>query len=168
MNYCKIRDNDIANGTGIRVTLFVSGCRNHCKNCFQPETWDFDYGYPFTRRVWFKIFNMVNRPYIAGLSILGGEPFEPENQKELVRFLRQFKNVFPEKNVWCYTGFTIEELLCGEGRCCTEYTEELLSYIDILVDGRFVEDLKDISLKFRGSSNQRILNLKEKNYGLGE
>jgi len=168
MNYCKIRNNDIANGTGIRVTLFVSGCRNHCKNCFQPETWDFNYGFPFTRRVWYTIFDMLDKPYIAGISILGGEPFEPENQPELVRFLRELKARMPEKNVWCYTGFTVEQIIDSDERCCTENSSELLSLIDVLVDGRFVEELKDISLKFRGSSNQRILYLKEKNYGLGE
>ena len=167
MNYSNI-EFEVSNGTGCGYSLYVQGCRNHCKNCFNRETWNFEGGIPFTRRVWFTLFNKMNKPYINRLTILGGEPFEPENQKELVRFLRQFKNVFPEKTVWCYTGFTIEEILCSECRCSTEYTQELLSMIDILVDGRYVDELRYVTLKFRGSSNQRILNLKEKNYGLGE
>lgn len=156
MYYGKIRNNDIADGTGIRVSLFVSGCRNHCKNCFQPETWDFKYGKPFTERTEQYIIELLSKPYIQGLTLLGGDPFEPENQRELVKFLRVVKNKQPEKDVWCYTGYTLEMILDDQSRCRCEVTDEFLSMIDILVDGRYEEDLKDITLKFRGSANQRI------------
>ncbi len=159
MNYGEIKNCDIANGLGVRVTLFVSGCRNCCENCFQPQTWDFMYGKPFTEETERMIFNMVMPSYISGLSILGGEPFEPENQEELCGFLERFKTRFPEKNVWIYSGFTLEELRSGCCRGCCGVTEKLLSMIDVLVDGRFVEAKKDISLKFRGSSNQRIIDI---------
>lgn len=159
MNFGKIRNNDIANGTGIRVTIFVSGCRNHCDGCFQPETWNFDYGDEFTEEAKEYIYSLVDKSYIRGITILGGEPFEPENQAVLVPFVEEFRSKFPDKDVWCYTGFTIEDILDSDERCCTDISKKFVSLIDYLVDGRFIEDKKDISLKFRGSSNQRIINV---------
>lgn len=161
MNYATIKKNDIANGPGIRVSLFVSGCRHHCKNCFNQEAWDFAYGTPFTQATIQEILTALSPSYIAGLSLLGGEPFEPENQESLLELVRQFKAHFPEKNLWCYTGFTFEtDLLSGKiGN--PETVRELLSYIDVLVDGKFVEKLKDPSLLFRGSSNQNIIDVQK-------
>lgn len=163
MYYGKIRENDIANGTGVRVTLFVSGCRNHCKNCFQPETWNFNYGVPYTEETEVHILKSLSRPYIQGLTLLGGEPMEPENQKVLVRLLRKVRSICPNKDIWCYTGYTIEQLQDINSRCHCKVTDELLSLIDVLVDGQYVDELRDITLKFRGSSNQRIIDMhKEK------
>lgn len=159
MYYGKIRNNDIANGSGIRVSLFVSGCRNHCKNCFQPETWDFNYGKPYTEDTEQYIIRLLSKPYIQGLTILGGEPLEPENQVVLVQLLRKIKSLYPEKDVWCYTGYTLERALDDNSRCRCGVTDELLSLIDVLVDGEYVDELRDISLKFRGSSNQRIIDM---------
>lgn len=161
MYYGKIRENDIANGSGVRVTLFVSGCRNHCKNCFQPETWDFHYGNLYTDETEQHIIKALSRPYIQGLTLLGGEPLEPENQEVLVRLLRKVKEIYPEKDVWCYTGYTLEQAR-KDGSCCRcNVTDELLSLVDVLVDGRYEDDLCDISLKFRGSSNQRLIDMRE-------
>ena len=160
MHYGKINKCDIANGEGIRVSLFVSGCRNRCKGCFQPETWDFSYGNEFTENTAEEIFSAVDNPSVRGLTILGGEPMEPENQAAVLSLLREFKAKFPEKTVWLYTGNTYEELT-GEHRNHTEYTEELLSFIDILVDGRFVEEEKALGLRFRGSKNQRVIDMNE-------
>lgn len=159
MHYGTIKKLDIANGEGVRVSLFVSGCRNHCERCFQPETWDFDYGQPFTQETETAILEALAPSYVDGLTLLGGEPFEPENQRELVKLLRKVRRERPGKDVWCYSGYTLEQLR-GEGHPRCEGTEEMLGLIDVLVDGRFVEALKDISLKFRGSSNQRIIDLK--------
>ena len=161
MYYGNLKKCDIANGIGVRVTLFVSGCTNHCPDCFQPQTWDFHYGKPFTDDTRAEIFAELDKPYINGLTVLGGEPFEPENQAPLLAFLRRFRTALPGKTVWCYTGFTLEELLgkSGECRACTPHTRELLGLIDILVDGRYEEELADITLAFRGSKNQRVLNL---------
>lgn len=161
MHYGKIRDCDIANGKGVRVTLFVSGCRNHCKNCFQPETWDFNYGELYTDETEEYIIKLLSKPYIQGLTILGGEPLEPENQQGLIGLLRRVKLECPEKDIWCYTGYTIEQITADGTKCRCDVTDELLSMIDVLVDGRFVEELKDITLKFRGSSNQRIIDVKQ-------
>lgn len=161
MHYGKIRNCDIANGQGVRVSLFVSGCRNHCKNCFQPETWDFDYGTPYTEKTEEYIIQLLSKPYIQGLTILGGEPLEPENQQGLLRLLKRVKSDYPEKDIWCYTGYTLEQALEEGSPCRCDVTDELLSAIDVLVDGRFVEELKNITLKFRGSSNQRIISMKE-------
>lgn len=158
MYYGEIKDCDIANGEGVRVSLFVSGCTNHCEHCFQPQTWDFSYGQPFTRETEDRILALLAPDYIDGLSLLGGEPFEPENQRALLPFLRRVREAFPGKDVWAYSGFTLEELTGGPPRC--EATDELLSMIDVLVDGRYVEALKDISLRFRGSSNQRLIDLR--------
>ena len=162
MNYGEIKKYDIADGPGVRVTLFVSGCRHHCKGCFNAETWDFHYGNPYTEKTEKEILDALNHPYIAGLTLLGGEPFEPENQEELVRLLKEIKENYPKKNIWCYTGYTYDKDLLEGGKVYTQFTEEMLSYIDTLVDGQFIESQKDITLKFRGSANQRILDLNEK------
>ena len=166
MHYGELKKCDIANGIGVRVTLFVSGCTNHCPDCFQPQTWDFDYGKEFTEDTKAEIFAELDKPFVNGLTVLGGEPFEPENQRALVPFLRRVRQTFPRKTIWCYTGFVLEDELLREGshpRC--EVTDEMLSLLDVLVDGRFVEALKDISLPFRGSSNQRIIRLGEERWG---
>ena len=164
MNYASIRTCDIANGEGVRVSLFVSGCTHRCKGCFNKDQWSFSYGEPFTEETEIKLFEAVGKDYIAGLSILGGEPMEPENQRALLPFLKRFRERFGgAKTVWVYTGCVLEDELQTEGsRWRTEVTDELLSLVDVLVDGPFVEDLKDISLRFRGSSNQRIIDMKKK------
>ena len=160
MHYGTIKNCDIANGNGVRVTLFVSGCTHHCKGCFNPETWDFKYGQPYTEETEEKLLRMLAPPYINGLTLLGGEPMEPENQRALLPLVKKAKERFPEKDVWCYTGYTLEtDLLTGNAR--TEVTDELLSLIDVLVDGEFIEAQKNISLRFRGSENQRLLALRE-------
>lgn len=159
MYYGNIKKCDIANGTGVRVSLFVSGCTNRCKGCFQPETWDFCYGKRYTEETEKEILDALKSPGRVGLTLLGGEPFEPENQRELVKLLRKVKEELPDKNVWCYTGFTYERLTNPDDPKHCEVTNEMLSMIDVLVDGPFVEELKNISLEFRGSENQRILNL---------
>lgn len=161
MNYAGIKYCDIANGTGCRTVLFVSGCRNACKGCFQPQTWDFGYGEPFDEKVQKEVLDSLAPDYITGITLLGGEPFEPENQKELVPFMRKVVAQYPNKNVWAFTGYIYDKDLLVGGRRHTEDTDELLSMIDVLVDGPFVEGLKDITLKFRGSSNQRVLDLRE-------
>ena len=159
MYYGEIKNCDIANGEGVRVTLFVSGCTNHCKNCFQPQTWDFNYGQPFTEETEQHLLNLLMPEYISGLTLLGGEPFEPENQRVLVPFLRRVRAACPEKNIWSFSGFTYEELTTDGAYPRCEVTDEFLSLLDVLVDGRFVEELKDISLRFRGSRNQRLIDL---------
>ena len=161
MNYANIKYFDIANGEGIRTTLFVSGCRNRCKNCFQPETWSFDFGEPFTDEVAERIFESMDIPSVRGLTLLGGEPMEPENQEGLLPFLREFKRRFPNKNIWLFSGNLYEELTAGVGKHpkCLDITEEILSYVDILVDGRFIEAEKRLGLRFRGSANQRIIDM---------
>lgn len=159
MYYGEIKDCDIANGEGVRVSLFVSGCTNHCPHCFQPQTWDFTYGTPFTEETEAQLLALLAPSYINGLTLLGGEPFEPENQRCLLPFVRRVKAVYPKKTIWAFSGFTYEELLREGSHPHCEATEELLSLLDVLVDGRFVEELKDISLRFRGSSNQRLLDL---------
>lgn len=159
MYYGNIKNCDIANGIGVRVTLFVSGCRNQCKNCFQPETWDFCYGNPYTKEVEAKLLSMLKPAYIDGLTLLGGEPFEPENQRALVELVRRVREEFPQKTIWAFSGYTLEELRREGSHPHCEVTEELLSMLDVLVDGRFVEELKNLSLAFRGSSNQRIIDL---------
>ena len=160
MNYAEIKNFDIANGLGIRVSLFVSGCTHRCKNCFNSIAWDFNYGKPFTKEVEDSIIKMLSNPNVSGLTLLGGEPMEPVNQEGLIGFLRRVKKEVPNKNIWCYTGYTLENDLLT-GRAHTSLTEEILSYIDVLVDGKFVEELKSLMLKFRGSSNQRLINLPE-------
>ena len=160
MHYGELKKCDIANGAGVRVTLFVSGCTNRCEGCFQPQTWDFCYGRPFTQETEAEIFSELDKSYVDGLTVLGGEPFEPANQGVLTALLRRVKERYPTKNVWCFTGFRLGEELLTEGSYPrTEHTDEMLSYIDILVDGRFVQELKDISVQCRGSRNQRIIDL---------
>ena len=159
MYYGEIKNCDIANGEGVRVTLFVSGCTNHCKNCFQPQTWDFEYGQSFTEETERHLLELLSPSYIRGLTLLGGEPFEPENQRVLVPFLRRVRAAYPKKNIWSFSGFTYEELTTDGTHPRCEVTDEMLSLLDVLVDGRFVEELKDISLRFRGSRNQRLIDL---------
>lgn len=159
MNYATIKYYDIANGVGVRTSLFVSGCTHHCKSCFNSEVWDFAFGEPFTDDIARQIIDSCAPGFVSGLSLLGGEPMEPVNQRALLPFLREFRAAYPQKTVWCYSGYTYEELT-GEGtRCRCEVTDALLSCIDVLVDGRFVEELHDITLHFRGSSNQRIIDM---------
>ena len=187
MHYGELKKCDIANGIGVRVTLFVSGCTNHCPDCFQPQTWDFDYGKEFTEDTKAEIFAELDKPFVNGLTVLGGEPFEPRNQRELVQnidyaptflelagaeipadiqgrsllpLLREVKAKYPGKTIWCFTGFRLDDELLADGsypRC--EATDEMLACIDVLVDGRFMKELKDISLQFRGSRNQRVIDM---------
>ena len=162
MNYCNIKKFDIANGEGVRTTLFVSGCTNRCEGCFQPETWDFNYGQEFTKETEDEIISSLEPYYVNGLTLLGGEPFEPKNQPALVSFLKRVREEMPNKNIWCFTGFTLDGELMKEGSYPrTELTDEMLSMIDVLVDGKFVKTLKNISLRFRGSSNQRVIDMNE-------
>lgn len=161
MNYANIKFYDIADGPGVRVSLFVSGCTHHCKGCFNPEAWSFEYGEPFTEAVQQKIITAIAPEYISGLTLLGGEPMETCHQKALVKFLDKVKEAYPDKTIWCYTGYTYPEDFKDGGKAYSEVTKKMLSYIDTIVDGEFKEELKDISLQFRGSSNQRILQLKE-------
>jgi anaerobic ribonucleoside-triphosphate reductase activating protein len=159
MNYGEIKNCDIANGTGVRVSLFVSGCTNHCEGCFQPETWDFDYGEPFTKETEDSIIGMLAPEYIDGLTVLGGEPFEPENQRALLPFLRRVKETYPDKTIWAFSGFVLEDLRRDGTHCRCEVTDDMLDLIDVLVDGRFEKDKKNITLKFRGSENQRLIDM---------
>lgn len=162
MNYGEIKKNDISNGMGVRTSLFVSGCRHHCKDCFNAQTWDFSFGKAFTEQTMLEILEACEPDWINGLSLLGGEPFEPENQRVLLPFLVMFKERFPKKDIWCYSGFTFEEITGrAKSRAKTDVSAEMLSIIDVLVDGRFEESKKDISLKFRGSSNQKIIDVKK-------
>lgn len=161
MNYGEIKKYDIANGEGVRVSLFVSGCTHHCKGCFNPETWNFAYGEPFTGEVQEELLKYLEPEYISGLTLLGGEPFEVENQKALTSFLQEVRDRYPGKDIWCYTGYTLEKDLLSEGSVRCECTDEMLGMIDVLVDGEFIEEKKDISLVFRGSANQRVIALKE-------
>lgn len=151
MNYCGLNKNDIANGEGVRVSLFVSGCRNHCKGCHNPEAWDFNYGKLFTKETENEIMEALRPSWIQGLSILGGEPCEEENKKVLIPFLKKVRSTFPEKDIWLYSGYTYELL----------QNDEILQYVDVLVDGPFLLEQKDISIAFRGSRNQRIIKLKD-------
>ena len=158
MNYGAIKKRDIANGPGVRVSLFVSGCTHHCPGCFNADTWDFGYGSPFTREVEDEILEMLNSEYVAGLSLLGGEPFEPCNQRVLLPFLLRVKERYPSKTIWCYSGYTLEELT-GESRARCDVTDGMLSLLDVLVDGEFVLAKKNIRLRFRGSENQRLIDM---------
>lgn len=161
MNYGEIKNCDIANGEGVRVTLFVSGCTHHCKGCFNPMTWDFDFGQEFTEETEKTILDMLAPSYIMGLTLLGGEPMEPVNQRGLLPLLKKVRELYPEKTVWCYSGYLFDKELLGESRARCEVTDELLSYIDVLVDGEFVLEKKNITLQFRGSENQRIIDVKK-------
>lgn len=158
MNYGAIKKCDIANGVGVRTVLFVSGCTHHCKGCFQPETWNFDYGERYTKQTEDEIIESLRPDYVDGITLLGGEPFEPENQRELVKLLRRIKKELPQKTVWSFSGYTYEELT-GDSRAVCEITNEMLSMLDVLVDGEFVEAKRNISLRFRGSENQRLIDM---------
>ena len=161
MNYATIKWFDVSNGPGVRVSLYVSGCRNHCKNCFNPETWDFGYGEPFTREVENSIIKGMIPDYIKGFTLLGGDPFEPENAEVLAPFMERLGEQFPEKSFWCFTGYDYEaDLLTGK-KGDLDTNMRILNCLDVLVDGRFVEELKDLNLLFRGSSNQRIILVKQ-------
>lgn len=159
MNYAEIKNYDIANGLGVRVSLFVSGCTHHCKGCFNPMTWDFSYGKPFTEAVQDELLEMLSPAYIDGLTLLGGEPMEPDNQRALLPFVKKVRAQYPDKNIWCYTGYKLDDELLKPSRARCEVTDELLSLIDVLVDGEFIEEQKNISLSFRGSENQRLIDL---------
>ncbi|MDO5521880.1 MAG: anaerobic ribonucleoside-triphosphate reductase activating protein [bacterium] len=161
MNYADIKQFDVANGLGVRVSLFVSGCTHHCKGCFNHVAWDFNYGTPFTEETIETMITYLKPDHIAGLTILGGEPFEPANQKGLLPLLRRVKKVYPDKNIWMYTGYTFDTDIVGRMCNTLEETKEILSMIDILVDGKFEEDKKSLSLRFRGSSNQRIIKVQD-------
>lgn len=161
MNYASIKDCDIANGPGVRVTLFVSGCTHHCKGCFNEQTWDFGFGLPYTEETEEAILAALAPGYIAGLTLLGGEPFEPDNQRALLPLLRKLRERMPHKTVWCYSGYLFDKELLSESRARCEVTDEMLSYLNVLVDGRFVEAQKSLMLKFRGSANQRIIDVKK-------
>lgn len=161
MNYAEIKKTDIANGEGVRVSLFVSGCRRGCKNCFNKIAWDFGYGKLFTEAVEEELIAALSPEYIAGLTLLGGDPMEPENQRALLPFVRKVRARLPKKNIWCYTGYTYCNGAIEEPQANCKATSELISLLDVLVDGRFVEELKDIRLKFRGSSNQRVIDVQK-------
>ena len=163
MKYAKIKNCDVANGPGVRVSLFVSGCNHHCKNCFNKEAWDFNYGNDFTQKEEDEIIEYLKPEYITGLSLLGGEPFEKTNQEGLVPLIKKVKETYPDKKIWCYTGFTFDKQILGQmiGEEHNQTTEEMLENIDYIVDGRFVEELKNPRLQFRGSSNQRIIDVKK-------
>ncbi len=161
MHYGQIMLADSANGEGIRLSLFVSGCTNCCKGCFQPETWNFSFGEEFDEKIENFILTELEKDYYSGITLLGGEPFEIDNQRGLINLIRKFKKKFPKKNIWCYTGFTYDNDLIPGGKRYCEVTDEMLDSIDILVDGKFVLELKNPSLKFKGSENQRIIDMKE-------
>ena len=161
MNYATIKKRDVANGTGVRVSLFVSGCTHHCKGCFNAEAWDFNYGEPFTKDIEDEIITALAPSYIKGFSLLGGEPFEPCNQVCLVGLLERIRAVYPEKTVWCYTGYDFERDILAHRLGDGAVTNRMLKCIDVMVDGKFVEEKKDLSLRFRGSSNQRIIDVQE-------
>ena len=159
MYYADIKKIDVANGPGVRVSLFVSGCTHHCKGCFNQEAWDFHYGQPYTQETEDEIIQALSPSYISGLTLLGGEPFEPQNQAALLPLLRRVRKELPEKSIWAFSGYTLDtDILTGKlGDWAI--TREILSYLDVLVDGEFIQEKKDISLRFRGSSNQRLIDL---------
>ena len=159
MNYAEIKNCDIANGPGVRISLFVSGCTHHCPGCFIQVAWDFDYGQPFTQQTIDQILEMLKPGYIKGLTLLGGEPFEPENQGAIVELLRQIKEKYPEKSIWAFSGYLFDRDILSGRLGNWEITKEYLSYLDVLVDGPFVEAKKNLSLRFRGSENQRIIDV---------
>ena len=160
MNYATIKNCDIANGPGVRISLFVSGCTQRCKGCFNEVAWDFDYGQPFTQETIEEILNMLAPPHIAGITLLGGEPFEPQNQPALLDLLRQIKAKMPEKSIWAFSGYLFEKDILAGRLGPKEITQEFVSYLDVLVDGPFILEKKDLMLRFRGSSNQRLIDVK--------
>lgn len=159
MNYAKIKECDVANGPGVRVSVFVSGCNHHCKGCFNQEAWDFNYGKEFTQETIDQIIKDLDHDYVEGLSLLGGEPLEYNNQKGLLPLVRQVKEKFPDKTIWCYTGFDFEKDVMGKMYNTWDETKELISDIDVIVDGKFQEEKKNLSLRFRGSENQRLIDV---------
>ena len=159
MNYADIKKADVANGPGVRISIFVSGCNHHCKGCFNPETWDFNYGKPFTEETINYILDLMEPSYINGITFLGGEPLEPKNQEGLLPLAKAIKERYPEKTIWCFTGFLFDKDVLERMYNTVPATKELLSYLDVVVDGKFVEELKDVGLKFKGSSNQRTINV---------
>ena len=161
MNYAGIKYCDVANGLGCRTVLFVSGCRNHCKDCFQPHTWDFSYGKEFDETIQKELLDSLKPTYIKGLTLLGGEPFEPENQIALLPFVKKVKEEYPNKDIWAFTGYIYDIDLIEGGRKHGEGTDELLSMIDVLVDGPFIAEQRNLMLKFRGSENQRVIDMKK-------
>lgn len=161
MNYADIKRIDVANGEGVRVSVFVSGCNHHCKGCFNECAWDFNYGNKFTEKQEEEVLKDLDHDYISGLTLLGGEPLEPANQAGLLPLVKKAKEKFPDKKIWCYTGFDFEKDVVGKMAKENETTKELLKYLDVVVDGKFEEDKKDLKLKFRGSSNQRIIDVQE-------
>ena len=166
MYYGEIKNYDIANGPGVRVSLFVSGCRHHCRGCFNPQTWDFSYGNLFTDKTKEHIISLLKPDYIQGLTLLGGEPFEPENQEILAPFLKDMSKLYEDKDIWCYTGYLFDKDLVYNGKVYRKYTDKMLECIDVLVDGEFVLDKKDITLRFRGSRNQRLIDVKKSRNGV--
>lgn len=159
MHYATIKNCDIANGPGVRVSLFVSGCTHRCKGCFNEVAWDFTYGEPFTRETIDRILQMLKPDYIRGLTLLGGEPFEPQNQPAIVELLRQIKTQYPHKSIWAFSGYLFDKDILSGRLGPKEVTEEYLSYLDVLVDGPFIEEKKNLSLRFRGSENQRLIDV---------
>lgn len=159
MNYGAIKKRDVANGIGVRVSLFVSGCTHHCKNCFNEETWNFDYGSPFTEETEEEILKLLEPSFVKGLTILGGEPLEYVNQEALAPFLMKVKERYPNKGIWCYTGYVFEKDILGRMMKKWKYTREIMSCLDVLVDGPFIEEEKKIGLRFRGSENQRLIDI---------
>ena len=156
MNYATIKPVDIANGPGVRVSLFVSGCRHHCRGCFNAQAWDFEYGEPFTEAVWQQIFSYLDHDYMEGITLLGGEPMEPENQPAILRLVRRVRERFPDKDIWCYSGYLFPRLAAGE---VGQHSREILELLDVLVDGPFVLAQKNLSIRFRGSDNQRLIDV---------
>lgn len=159
MNYAELKSHDIANGPGVRVSLFVSGCTHHCKDCFNKEAWDFDYGKPFDQSVIDHILELLKPDYIKGITYLGGEPLDPRNQPGLLELSRKIKETYPQKSIWCFTGYVLEKDIFSNK--LGELTLELLSFCDVLVDGPFIAELKNLRLRFRGSENQRLLDMKK-------
>lgn len=159
MNYATIKPRDIANGPGVRVCLFVSGCTHHCKNCFNQEAWDFDYGEPFTQETIDHIIDLMRPSFVKGITLLGGEPFEPENQPELVKLLRQIKRELPGKSIWAFSGYLFDKDILAGRLGNPAITREFVSYLDVLVDGPFIEEKKNLGLRFRGSENQRLIDV---------
>ena len=159
MNYAQLKNNDIANGPGIRVSLFVSGCTHRCPGCFNEVAWDFDYGAPFTKETVDQILEMLAPDRIRGLTLLGGEPFEPQNQGSILELLREVKRKYPEKSIWAFSGYLFDKDILSGRLGDWEITKEYLSYLDVLVDGPFIQSKKDLSLRFRGSSNQRLIDV---------
>lgn len=161
MNYATIKPVDIANGPGVRVSLFVSGCTHRCKGCFNEEAWDFQFGKPFTKEVQEQLLSSLDHDYIEGLTLLGGEPMEPSNQEALLPFIRAVRERLPQKTIWCFTGYDFEKDILGRMMEASSVTRELIPLFDVMVDGKFVVEKRNLSLKFRGSENQRVLNVKK-------